>query len=238
MYTIHSQNIGSNEIGEFKYSYMNIVIIGGGQPGHFGNDFALRADGQGHNVRILSHKDHGTDNPHHQSADFDRGNTAVIRQFHTLTGDLSSIDLFIFNTVSGSGPWNREDFTTKSKTFTEQEWMYNLRINVILPYELTIQALKLMHSKSKIVYMTTGRSINPEDSSPPYIASYYGAKAWANHVMKSFSAYNDRGATAISVTSHFDYANPRAYKLVFDRAYEFIIKGIDHTLHNGRVISI
>jgi short-subunit dehydrogenase len=179
-----------------------------------------------------------TQHPHDQHANFDHSNDAVIEQFHTLTQDLTHIDLLLYNTVSGSGPWNPEDFTTQARKFKDQEWMYNLRINVTLPYELTVQALHKMNATSKIVYMTTGRSINPEDASPPYIASYYGGKAWANHVMKSFSYYNDRSATALSVTSHFDYNNKEAYQQTFERAYDFVIQGIDHKQHNGRVITI
>ena len=218
---------------------MNIVVIGGGRPQHFGNDLVLRARSEGHDVRVLSHKNYMTDHPHDQHADFDHSNEPVIEQFHTLTQDLTHIDLLLYNTVSGSGPWNPEDFTTTSRRFTEKEWLYNLRINVILPYELTVEALKKMNQASKIVYMTTGRSINPEDTSPPYIASYYGGKAWANHVMKSFSHYNDRGAACVSVTSHFDYMNPEAYKPVFDRAYDYIVNNNKNPkLDTGRVVTI
>jgi short-subunit dehydrogenase len=217
---------------------MNIVIIGGGTPNHWGNDLAIKAEEQGHDVRILSHKPYSLNNPKHLYADFDHSNEPVIKTFNQLTQDLTLIDLLLYNTVSGAGPWNPQDFTSQSRTFTEKEWLYNLRINVILPYELTVQALKKMNEASKIVYMTTGRSINPEDTSPPYIASYYGGKAWANHVMKSFSHYNDRSATALSVTSHFDYNNKEAYQQTFERAYDFVLRGIKHKEHNGRVITI
>ncbi len=217
---------------------MNIVIIGGGRPQHFGNDLALRAEQQGHDVRILSHKDYGVNNPKHLYADMDRSNQPAIDTFQRLTADLTHIDLFLYNTVSGAGPWNEQDFTTQSRRIPERDWLYNLRINVILPYELTLLALAKMNNQSKIVYMTTGRSYNMQDDNPPFIASYYGAKAWANHVMKSFAHYNDRGASAVSVTSHFDYSNPEAYKPVFDRAYDYIVNSQDHHKSNGRVITI
>lgn len=217
---------------------MNIVVIGGGTPGHFGSDFCARARSQGHNLAQLSHKNHNTGHPQDYYADCAHTTAMSLKALDRMTDCMGNIDLFLFNTVAGAGPWNPEDFTTKSRRFSEREWLFNLRVNVILPYDLTIRALAKMNSQSKIVYMTTGRSMNVNDDSPPFIASYYGAKAWANHVMKSFAVDNDRGATVLSLTTHFDYGNPEAYWPVFDRAYEFIMQGIDHELHNGQVISI
>jgi nucleoside-diphosphate-sugar epimerase len=50
---------------------MNIVVIGGGKPGKFGNDFCNRARSEGHDVYVISHKDYGTNDPKHIVADFD-----------------------------------------------------------------------------------------------------------------------------------------------------------------------
>jgi hypothetical protein len=49
---------------------MNIVVIGGGEPGKFGNDFCIRAKREGHNVFILSHQDYSTQDPQHYYTDF------------------------------------------------------------------------------------------------------------------------------------------------------------------------
>ena len=44
---------------------MNIVVIGGGKPERFGNDFCNRARADGHDVYVISHKDYGTNDPKH-----------------------------------------------------------------------------------------------------------------------------------------------------------------------------
>jgi NAD(P)-dependent dehydrogenase (short-subunit alcohol dehydrogenase family) len=212
-----------------------IAVIGGGKKGHFGNDFCLRAMSEGHKVYILSHRDYENNSPYHLHANFDTGED-IESQFNKLLESENQLDLFLYNTVSGRGPWDATDFQSTSKFFKDEDWLYNLRVNVIIPYNLSILALKKMVKGSKLIYMTTGRSYNMEDDNPPFIPSYYGGKAFQNHIMKAFSAYNDKGAIATSITGHFNYIDKEYYKKVFDRAYDHIMN-INES-HNGRIIAI
>lgn len=215
---------------------LNICVIGGGTKGRFGNDFCLRAKSEGHNVYILSHKNYGNNDPNHLDADFDTGSNVVSR-FEELIKNIEHLDIFLYNTVSGKGPWDENDFKSTSKFFSEDDWLYNLRINTIIPYNLSICALKKMNADSKLIYMTTGRSFNMDDDNPPFIPSYYGTKAFANHIMKAFSAYNDKQAIATSITGNFTYHDDlERYSKTLQNAYNHIMN-IDRT-HNGKIISI
>lgn len=214
---------------------MNILVIGGGAKGRFGNDFVNRARDDGHRVLVVSHKDHGYDNEDHVVADFN-STEDVMQTVENLLSKIDKLDIFLYNTVAGAGPWIPEHFQSTSKFFPESDWLFNLRVNVIIPNNLSIIALKKMSKGSKLVFMTTGRSYYIEDTSDPHIPSYYGGKAFQNHIMIGFGMYNDKGAIASSITGHFDYPNPEVYRILFEKAYQHVMN-LDES-HNGKVIPI
>ena len=213
---------------------MNILVIGGGTKGRFGNRFVEHARSQGHRVLVVSHKDHGYDNTDHVVADFNSTDD-VVNKVEFLLSKIDVLDIFLFNTVAGKGPWNEWDFKSDSTFFDESEWLWNLRLNVIIPNNLSIICLKKMIEGSKLIYMTTGRSYAMEVTHGPFIPSYYGAKAWLNHVMIAFAHYNDKKVISTGITGHIDYGDSVNYDRAFEKAYNHIMN-INES-HNGKIIS-
>jgi NAD(P)-dependent dehydrogenase (short-subunit alcohol dehydrogenase family) len=200
---------------------MNIVVVGGGQPGKFGNDFCLRARQEGHNVFILSHKDYGTGDPQHLYADHSE-RQYMVEAFNKLTESIDNIDIFVFNgRMDGYASMSR-DFTSTAK-ITSIGWHTNLHFTIILPHVLSIEALKKMSKGSKIVFLTTGMALKFDRTDYTAMAGYAGLKAAQIHLMVALAHHNDKGAIASSVSPHFPYEDRQAYLKVFNKVYDYIL---------------
>jgi NAD(P)-dependent dehydrogenase (short-subunit alcohol dehydrogenase family) len=200
---------------------MNIVVIGGGQPGKFGNDFANQAKEEGHNVLILSHRDYGTNDPTHAWADFSE-RQSVVDQFRLLTADLDRIDIFLYNTAYASYPSDPSLFKSTANVSTVG-WISNLYVNVLLPHVLSVEALKKMGRGSKLVFMTTRMALQFNRTEYTDMAGYAGTKATQTHLMLALAYHNDRGAIATSISPHFPYDNKEEYRKTFEKTYEYIL---------------
>jgi NAD(P)-dependent dehydrogenase (short-subunit alcohol dehydrogenase family) len=200
---------------------MNIVVIGGGQPGKFGNDFCLRAREEGHNVLILSHKDYGKIDPGHYWADFSE-RQSVVDAFRKLTADIDHIDIFLYNTAYSNYPCDPSLFKSTASVSTIG-WVSNLHINVLLPHVLSIEALKKMGIGSKLVFMTTKMSLQFNRTIYTEMAGYVGTKAAQTHLMLSLAYHNDRSAIATTIAPHFPYDDKEEYKRTFEKTYEYIL---------------
>jgi nucleoside-diphosphate-sugar epimerase len=75
---------------------MNVVVVGGGEKGKFGNDLVNRLRDEGHDVYILSHKLNGTNDPKQVAVDF-TNLELVLDTFEKLVSHLDTIDLFLYN---------------------------------------------------------------------------------------------------------------------------------------------
>lgn len=201
---------------------MNIVVIGGGEPGKFGHDFCSQARSHGHNVRVLSHKKYNTCDSCHLCADF-TSTEDVRSKFIELTASLDQIDLFVYCTNNGAYPGKIADLQSTG-TVDRDAWHYSVDVHVVIPHMLSLEALKKMNATCAIVYMTTGLSYDFSIKTVEYstYVGYSGLKGVQNHLMMGLADHNDKGAIVTSVASHFMYDQPARYKIIFDQVYDYM----------------
>jgi hypothetical protein len=200
---------------------MNIVVIGGGSPGKFGNDFCNRARSEGHDVYVISHKDYGTNDPKQVVADFSN-EINVTQTFLNLTQSIDQIDLFLYNSNYYHYP-GRADELKSTANISKKNWVDSLTMHVVIPHMLVIESLKKMTKGSKIVFMTTGMSFSLNRTSWTANVGYAGFKGIQNQLMLGLADHNDKEAIATCVAPHFPYDNVDEYKIVLNNVYEYIM---------------
>ena len=205
---------------------MNICVIGGGEKGHFGNDFCVYARSQGHDVRILSHQDYHNSDPKHLFANFN-DHVNLVCTFNKLVEDLEHIDIFLYNSTTvdtlGKGYYK----STSEINYAHAAHLKQLNVHVIVPHYLCVESLKKMDRTSKIIFMTSGMGNFDQyvRGAPEWtgIASYAGAKSFQNFLMASFATHNDKNAIVVSLSPHFDYYNSDNYTTNFNLCYKKIM---------------
>lgn len=196
---------------------MNIVVVGGGTPNRFGNDFVIRAKEEGHTVRVLSHRT----NKHSDEIINFLSILDAVSKFNAITEDLLTLDILLYNTSYKGHPEESKDFTS-SGALKEKLYLYGFYTNVIIPHRLSIEALKIMHEGSKILFMTTDVIYDRERSENLHKLAYYGGKAYQHQLMLALAACNDKGVSVSSVSPYFNYSNPIEYKKTFEQVYKHI----------------
>jgi hypothetical protein len=205
---------------------MNIVIVGGGTPGHFGNDFVNRAKLEGHAVRVLSHRTSKDTNERINFLDVE----GAVSKFKCVTEDFNKIDILLYNSVYKGIPDSDVHFTSKG-TFSEKLYVYGFYVNVIVPHRLSVEALKKMDNNSKILFMTTDVIYDREREENLCKLSYYGGKAYQHQLMLALADCNDKSATVSSISPYFNYEDKAEYKKAFEEVYAHIFS----KTKNGKV---
>lgn len=201
---------------------MNIVVIGGGQPGRFGNDFCNRARAEGHDVYVISHKDYGTNDPKQIVADF-ANVEEFLEKFKNLINHLDKIDILLYNSSSHTQTYPMNPYLlTSNGEVSITAWEQSLRLHAIIPHVLSIEALKKMSETSAIVFMTTGMSRHVTRTEWTDMVGYAGFKGIQNHLMIGLAHHNDKGAIVTCVAPHFPYDDADKYKIILNTAYEYI----------------
>lgn len=213
---------------------MNIVVIGGGKPGKFGNDFCNRARNEGHDVYVISHKDYGTNDPKHIVADFN-DSVKFLDSFKKLTEQLDNIDILLYNSNAHSYP-GRPDELQSTGSVSDDKWVKALTFNVIIPHSISLEALKKMNKGSSIVFMTSGMSYDLSRKDWTANVGYAGFKGMQNHLMIGLAYHNDKGAIVTCISPHFPYDNAEKYSMVFGHAYNYITTLTEES--NGKIRGI
>ena len=212
---------------------MNVVVVGGGEKGKFGNDLVNRLRNEGHDVYILSHKLNGTNDPKQVSVDFTKL-ALVLDTFEKLTSHLDTIDLFLYNTSDKSHWLNQEESFTSTANFDMVAWQNSLNTVSTVPYNLIVKALSKMNENSKIFYMATGLATAFDRTEYTKYAGYAGGKALMIHIMLGFAHHNDKGAIVSVLCPHFDYNNKEHYNGVFERICKYIANITKE--QNGKIV--
>ena len=212
---------------------MNVVVVGGGEKGKFGNDLVNRLRNEGHDVYILSHKLNGTNDPKQVSVDFTKL-ALVLDTFEKLTSHLDTIDLFLYNTSDKSHWLNQEESFTSTANFDMVAWQNSLNTVSTVPYNLIVKALSKMNENSKIFYMATGLATAFDRTEYTKYAGYAGGKALMIHIMLGFAHHNDKGAIVSVLSPHFDYNNKEHYNGVFERICKYIANITKE--QNGKIV--
>jgi NAD(P)-dependent dehydrogenase (short-subunit alcohol dehydrogenase family) len=212
---------------------MNICVIGGGR--NFGKDFCDRAQRDGHNVRILSHRDYNNNDIRHACANFNDYDQ-LINAFNQVTNDLTHIDVFLYNstTVDKLG----KIYYKSTSNVNYRAHIDQLNVHVIVPHFLCVEALKKMNSNSKIIFMTSGMGNFDQykRSGMTDVAAYAGSKAYQNFLMAAFADHNDKNAIVASMSPHFDYYNVENYKPIFEVCYKKILTLTSDD--NGKILTM
>jgi hypothetical protein len=210
---------------------MNIVVIGGGKPGRFGNDFCNRARAEGHDVYVISNKNYGYNDPRQIVANFTNVDE-FLEKFKNLVKHLDKIDILLYNTNGHSYPVNPA-LLKSTGVVSIPMWELSLRSHAIIPHVLALEALKKMSDTSAIVFMTTGLACYVTRTEWTDQVGYAGFKGIQNHLMIGLSHHNDKGAIVTCVAPHFQYDNAEKYKTVLNTAYEYITQLTKE--HNGKI---
>lgn len=212
---------------------MNIIIVGGGTKGKFGNDFVIKARSEGHRVYILSHEDNGDNDPdlHVISFDFSK---SLMDKLEVLLPQIDSIDIIIYNSNPGGYPNNGYDDLTSRAWLNEQNYYNTLRHHVVYPHLLILWCYSLLKEQSKIVFMTTGLALSYKTHDWQFQVGYLGAKSWQTHLMTAFSKYNDKSLIFSSIAPYFNYDNREQYNEVFDAVYNYILN--HDNSYNGKIV--
>jgi len=212
---------------------MNIVVIGGGTPGRFGNDFCVRARNEGHDVYIMSHIDHGTNDPKHKVANFNSPDI-FLQQYKQLIENLDTIDILLYNSTGGSGIFATSQLQSIGR-YEGVGWEDALKLHVIIPHLTILESLKKMSKGSGIVFMTSDQSYNLKKTQLTSFVGYSGFKGMQNHLMIGLAYNNDKEAIATSVSAHFPYENKKEYAEIFNNIYEYITTLTEES--NGKIRS-
>jgi hypothetical protein len=196
---------------------MNIVVVGGGRFGQFGNDFVRRAKSEGHTVRVLSHR---TTDDTDATLTFLTAEDAVTK-FNVVTQNLNDIDILLYNSAYKGYPDDPSLFTSKG-VIKEKLYVHGFYVQAIIPHALSIEALKKMSSQSKIVFMTTDVIYDRERTVGLHKLGYYGGKAYQHQLMLALAEHNDKGISVSSISPMFDYEDRKLYSKQFDTVYAHI----------------
>ena len=195
---------------------MNIIIVGGGSKfGKFVSDEFNKLE---HNVYILSHQNYGNENPNHLYADF-RNITEVTSVFKSIVEKVDTLDLFLYVSSFDDGPKTPEHYQVNNTGNIEKMWNNTLRVNVVIPHELSLIALEKTTKNSKIVFMTSGLAEDFDERKHFFsYAAYAGCKAALSHLMIALAHNNEELVCALS--PHFpdeEDLKIKKYQETFDR---------------------
>ena len=210
---------------------MNIVVLGGGTPGKFGNDFVKKARANGHRVIVLSHRDHNTGNTDDRVIDYNNTeNTKSIVQ--QITIDMPSIDLILFNQNGAGYP------DTVDQLFSEpvvSRYSQTMTAHVILPHLIISVLYNNLTEGSKVVFMNSSMAFEYERNHFGAGVGYPAGKSFATHLMTSMARSRTKKVTFSAVCPFFIYNDPVLYGQALTNLYDHIINHDDK--FNGKIVA-
>lgn len=181
---------------------MNIVIVGPGSDSkRFGTYFVNSAESEKHSITKFSYRL------------YDESPEDITKRFETAIADLDRIDLFLYNVMGGTYPGQEEQYKT-GHTVLHDEWKNDILINASLPHAFSLKCLEKMDENSSIVFMTSSASYLINRNNFLNFAGYFGTKATMNHLARSLSEYNDKGATVCVMGPHIPYEDPDSAEII------------------------
>jgi NAD(P)-dependent dehydrogenase (short-subunit alcohol dehydrogenase family) len=214
-------------------SKKNIVVVGGGTPNRFGNDFVKKAKEEGHNVIVISHKDHGYDDEDFLWIDFKKqyyNNFDIV--IDKIRDRFEKIDIIFFNQNGRFYPSSEDELFS---TPNYQPYIEGMNIHVIVPHEILIGLLPNLDDGSKVVFTSSTMAFELNRKNYTAGAGYAGLKGYVNHLMYSLAMHRPKKITFSSIMPHYDYLNPNTYKLQFGTTYNYILEHDDS--NNGKIVS-
>lgn len=208
----------------------NILVVGGGTPDKFGNQFVNKARDDGNRVIVFSHKDHKTNHIDDRYINYD-DTKQVKSKCVELVNELPVIDIILFN-HNGSGYPSSTIQLFKEPNPVE----YNQSISraVTIPHLIIASLYDKLIAGSKVVYMGTAMSLQYEREFYPEGAGYPGAKSYAMHLISTMARCRTKEITFSCMCPYFLYDKPELYKQTFDQTYSYILTHDDSA--NGKLM--
>lgn len=210
---------------------MNIVVLGGGKPGKFGNDFVNKARQEGHRVIVLSHKDYATG-----------VNDDMIISYHNLDAtkevlakvaiEMPSIDIMLFNQNGGGYPDSVEDLFSEPNT---QYYANTLQAHVVMPHLLVACLYANLKEGSKVVFMSSTMAFEYQREHYLSGVGYPSGKSFATHLMSSMARSRTKPVTFSAICPFFIYNDRNLYTQAFENLYKHIFEHDDNS--NGKIVA-
>jgi hypothetical protein len=210
---------------------MNIIILGGGTKGKFGNDFVQQARSEGHRVIVFSHINHYTFNVDDRILNY----TDIKKTDYALwqiVWEMPVIDLIVFN-QKGSGYPQTQDILSEPNFENYNFLMLN---HVIMPHLVISKLYNNLNTGSKVVFIGSTMAFEYDRDHSASEIGYPGAKSFATHLMSSLARVRTKPITFSTLCVHLPYDQPDFYKQVFEKLYNYILTHDDS--FNGKIVGL
>ena len=208
----------------------NILVVGGGTPDKFGNQFVHKARDDGNRVIVFSHKDHKTNHIDDRYINYD-DTKQVKSKCVELVNELPVIDIILFNHNGSGYP------SSTNQLFREpnpDEYNKSISRAITIPHLIIASLYDNLIAGSKVVYMGTVMSLQYEREFYPEGAGYPGAKSYAMHLISTMARCRTKEITFSCMCPYFLYDKPELYKQTFDQTYNYILTHDDSA--NGKLM--
>jgi len=210
---------------------MNIVVLGGGRPGKFGNDFVNKARQENHRVIVLSHRDYGTGNSDDRVIDYHNLDNA--RQLlQQVAVDMPLIDIVLFNQNGGGYPDSVEDLFSEPNV---QSYANTMQAHVIMPHFVIANLYANLQERSKVVFMSSTMAFEYDRKHYESGVGYPAGKSFVTHLMMSMARTRTKPVTFSAICPFFIYNDPALYGQAFTSLYNHILTHDDAM--NGKIVS-
>lgn len=209
---------------------MNIVVLGGGTTGKFGNDFVKKARGEGHRVIVLSHKDHGTGNSDDRVIDYNNLNSSKMT-LQTVGQDMPSVDIVLFNQNGGGYPFSVDDLFGHPDI---TQYTRNMAAHAAIPQLIVVTLLNNLHDDSKVVFMSSTMAFEYDRNKAVSMVGYPAGKSFATHLMTSMARTRPKKITFSAICPFFLYHDVEKYQQTLKHLYDYILNHDD--TFNGKIV--
>ena len=210
---------------------MNIVVVGGGTVGKFGNDFVKKARSEGHRVINLSHIDHQTGHADDREINYKNLdiNKPVLAQ---VANDLGDIDIILFNQNGPCYPDTIEHLFGYPNLYNYHETMMS---KVIMPHLIISLLYNNLKEGSKVVYLSSSMAFEYERQHYQAGAGYPGAKSFGAHLILSMARTRTKNVTFSIVCPFFIYNDPDQYSQALENIYKYVF--VHDDTYNGKFVA-
>ena len=209
----------------------NILVVGGGTPDKFGNQFVNKARDDGNRVIDFSHKDHNTNHIDDRYINYDD-----IKQVKSkcveLANELPVIDIIVFNQNGSGYPGSA---TQLFKEPNPIEYTQTIARAVTIPHLIIASLYENLIAGSKVVYMGTTMALNYEREFYPELAGYPGAKSFGMHLISAMARCRTKEITFSCMCPYFLYDKPELYTHIFNQTCSYILTHDDSV--NGKIVN-
>ena len=209
----------------------NILVVGGGTPDKFGNQFVKKARDDGNRVINFSHKDYNTNHIDDRHINYSDPKQVKSRCLE-LSGELSVIDIILFN-QNGSGYPGLANQLFKEPN--PAEYIQTINRAVTIPHQIIASLYDNLIVGSKVVYMGSTMSFQYERENYPEGVGYPSAKSFAMHLISTMARCRTKEITFSCMCPYFLYDKPDLYTHIFDQTYSYILTHDDSV--NGKIVN-